>query len=61
MMMNLHIYHKDLFMVTPVLHWHLPKKYHKKLGKKAETDHCGQFYPWIQSIYAWWSAQNELA
>ena len=40
--------------------WHMAKGVMKKLAKKAKTKHCGQIYPWIQSIsnHLWWAAQT---
>ena len=40
--------------------WHMAKGVTKKLAKKAKTKHCGQIYPWIQSIsnHLWWAAQT---
>ena len=36
------------------------QKCHKKLTKKAQAKHCGQLFPWIQSIsnHLWWAAQS---
>ena len=35
-------------------------KVSQKISKKAKTKHCGQIYPWIQSIsnHLWWAAQT---
>ena len=30
--------------------WHMAKSITKMLSIKAKTKHCGQLYPWIQSI-----------
>ena len=32
----------------------------QKLTKRAKTKHCGQLYPWIQSIsnHLWWATQT---
>ena len=40
--------------------WHLAKSVTKKLTKKAQAKHCGQLFPWIQSIsnHLWWAAQS---
>jgi len=40
--------------------WHLAKIVTKKLGKKGKTKHCGQLFPWIQSIsnHLWWFVQT---
>ena len=40
--------------------WHMAKGVTKKLAKKAKTKHCGQIYPWIQSIsnHLWWDEQT---
>ena len=40
--------------------WHMAKNVTKKLTKKAKAKHCGQLFPWIQSIsnHLWWSAQS---
>ena len=40
--------------------WHMAKSVTKKLTKKAKAKHCGQLYPWIQSIsnHLWWAAQT---
>ena len=38
----------------------MSKSVTKKLTKQAKGKNCGQFYPWIQSIYnhLWWAAQT---
>jgi len=32
----------------------------QKINKKAKAKHCGQLFPWIQSIsnHLWWAAQS---
>ena len=40
--------------------WYILKSVTKKVTKKAKSKHCGQLYPWIQSIsnHLWWAAQT---
>ena len=39
--------------------WHMAKSV-IKINKKAKTKHCGQLYPWIQSVsnHLWWATQT---